>query len=134
MKRAERALKHDIFEDLVRIEETSNLISNFFSKIWDIEKDLSKNSKYAWISRNALFLAIQRSKSMAADILRKIDVMHQNGIKRTEKLEELALELKNSIMPLEIMYNDDKFDGMVKKLNEVGKIASKILEREKLCR
>jgi hypothetical protein len=134
MKRAERALKHDIFEDLVRIEETSNLISNFFSKIWDIEKDLGKNSKYAWISRNALFLAIQRSKSMAADILRKIDVMHQNGIKRTEKLEELALELKNSIMPLEIMYNDDKFDGMVKKLNEVGKIASKILEREKLCR
>jgi len=120
LKKPYRLLVYDIFENLGRIEELCMSVSFFFSKIYDIEADFYKRSKYARISKQVVFLTIQRSSSMVFEILHKIDMLEQNGIVKSEKLKPSILEIQEIVKDVERDYKHENYEGIVKKLEVIG--------------
>ena len=88
MKKSYRMVVYDILENLGRIEELCLSVSFYFSKIYDIEADFHKRSKYARISKQVVFLAIQRSNSMIREIISKTETLEQNGMARAGKTKK----------------------------------------------
>lgn len=119
MKKPYRLLVYDIFENFGRIEELCMSVSFYFSKIYDIEADFYKRSKYARISKQVVFLTIQRSNSIVHEILHKIDMLEQNGVIKSEKLEILK-EIQEMVKAVERDYKQENYEGIVKKLEVIG--------------
>ena len=120
MKKPYRMLVYDIFETLSRIEEVCTFTSFYFSKIYK-DIDFKNISKYARISKLLVFLAIQRSKSMASEILREIDILEQNGIMVDEKLKSPVIEILEMVKSVEKEYRQENYGNMIKQLNYIGK-------------
>lgn len=120
MKKSYRIFIYEIFENLGRIEELCTSISFYFSKIYDIEKNLDKRSKYVNISKQAIFLAIQRSNYITLEIIRKIDILQQNKIIKADKFQDTISELQNMIKLIERSYKNEEYEGIVDKLKEIG--------------
>jgi hypothetical protein len=120
MKKPYRLLVYDIFENLGRIEELCMSVSFYFSKIYDIEADFYKRSKYARISKQVVFLTIQRSSSMVHEILHKIDMLEQNGIVKSEKLKPSIFEIQELVKVVERAYKQESYEGIVKQLEVIG--------------
>jgi len=111
---------YEIFENLGRIEEICASVSFYFSKIYDLEKNFGNRSKYATISRQTVFLAIQRSNSMMLEIIRKMEIVRQNKIIKTDNIEPLISEIHDRIESIKKSYSQEKYEGIVKQLGEIG--------------
>ena len=120
MRKSYRMLVYDIFENLGRIEELCLSISFYFSKIYAVEKDFYKRSKYARISRQVVFLAIQRSNSMVHEILHKIDMLEQYGLIKNNDLKSAILDIQDAIKSVERDYRNERYEGIVKQLEIIG--------------
>ena len=131
MKKPYRLLIYDIFENLGRIEELCMSVSFYFSKIYDIEADFYKRSKYARISKQVVFLTIQRSSSMVHEILHKIDMLEQNDIVKSEKLKPSILEIQEMIKSVERDYKQENYEGIVKQLEIIGDKCASIKDKFK---
>ena len=131
MEKPYRLLVYDIFENLGRIEELCMSVSFYFSKIYDIEADFYKRSKYARISKQVVFLTIQRSSSMVHEILHKIDMLEQNGIVKSEKLKPSILEIQEMVKTIERSYKQENYEGIVKQLEIIGDKCATIKDKFK---
>jgi hypothetical protein len=120
MKKLDRSLFNETIENLGRIQELSEFVSFFFSKMYAIEKDFYRTSKYARISRHVVFLAIQKSKSRVLDILHKVGIYEQNRIAVDEQLKSSAIEIRDMVKTLEKDYYRENYEGMVKQLEIIG--------------
>jgi len=127
MKKQDRLFVYETFESLGKIEELCSAVSFFFSDIYDIENTFGRTSKYANISRHTIFMAIERSKTLTIDILRKIDIIEQNKIMtKTEDLKTLISGMLSTIESIEADYENKNYDGIVKKLEVIGNKCSEI--------
>jgi len=131
MNRSYRLFVYETFENIGRIEEICSTISFYFSDIYDIEKSFGKRSKYATISKQTIFLAIERSKSLAADTARKIEILEENKIIKTGDFQLLVQELIAMIANMEKDYRNEKYEGIVRKLRALGEKCSDIKEKIK---
>jgi hypothetical protein len=115
-----------LHEILVRIEEMCLSISFYFTKIYSLESDLGKRSKYAYVAKHTIFLAIQRSKFLALDFLRRIETHEQyNGIRNDDVIRMMA-SIVNRIELIESDYKQEKYAGIVGKLEAIGVECSKV--------
>ena len=124
MKRSHRIFVYRIFEDLARIEEICNSLSFYLSKMYDMEPLFGRRSRYAVIAKQAVFLAIQRSNSLASDIMRNVDTAEQNGILVLSRMKEPLSELHGMVKALENDYYQKKYEGILDKLKRTGEEAN----------
>jgi len=126
--RSRRIFVLGIFEDLARIEEICNSLSFYLSKMYDMEPLFGRSSKYAVIAKQAVFLAIQRSNSLATDIMRRVDTAEQNEILAVSNMKEPFSELDKMVKMLERDYNHRRFHGILDRLRKTGEKASMLKE------
>jgi len=131
MKTSHRVFIYETFEDFGKLEEICSSIPFYFSDIYDIEKSFGKHSKYATISKQIIFLIIQRSKSLATDILRNLDILEENKIVKTADLQILVQDLLGIIKNIESDYRNGNYNGILKKIKILAEKCSDINQKFK---
>jgi predicted DNA-binding protein YlxM (UPF0122 family) len=131
MKKSYNLVVYDISENLGRIEELCMDMSFYFSKIYDIEKDFCKRTKYSNISKQVVFLTIQRSNSMIIEIMHKMNMLESNKRIVDEQLKSSILEIQNMIKSIEKNYDQRNYGGMIKQLEDIGNKSATLKNRFK---
>lgn len=127
MRKSSKIMFYELFENMGRIEEICISLSYYFSAIHNNEKKFGKRAKYATVSQQAIFLAIQRSKSLAKEIKRNIEIMKENEIiDENIGLENAISELIEMTLAIERDYANERFSGITKKLEKIGEKANEI--------
>jgi hypothetical protein len=115
-----------MLENLAKVEELCTSLSFYFSKIYDIEDSFDKRSKYACISKQIVFLAIQRAKLLLSAVEKRIHIMNENDI-LTEKIPDGSIaKLIKMVNDAENAYNSGRYVGIVAGLKDIGRNCSKI--------
>lgn len=120
-QKAVRGLVHEIIENCTRIEEIASSVAFFFSKIYDIEKDFSRRSKYIFISKQIVFLAIQKSKTYITEIKRNIEMLEKSDIIKDKEAGQIIQRVASCSENLERKYRSEAYEGIIEELNVLGK-------------
>jgi hypothetical protein len=131
MNRAFKLSVIEVYENLAKIEEICRSISFFFSKIYDMESDFSKTSRLANLSKQVVFLAIQRSKTLSSEVGNKLCLLEEHGICITGDAGMLMESVVSSVTNIENRYNQGDYEGIIKDLESIG---SKCLEIKEALR